>query len=123
MRVDPASPEPDADEVGRRVGSLSKVLHAHAGGLELTACDHDGTVGVRFTGMCTGCPLRPVTLAGLVRPALLELEGVERVHSEGGRMSRHAEERLAAAISEGGSSRLLEAVTCPGVTAPRADDE
>jgi hypothetical protein len=62
--------------------------------------------------MCTGCPLRPVTFAGLVKPALLEIDGVQSVHAEGGRMSRHAEERLAARMALPGSARLLTALSC-----------
>jgi Fe-S cluster biogenesis protein NfuA len=121
MPRDRTSPGPDADEVAQRVGSLSKVLDAHAGGLELTACEDDGQVGVRFTGLCAGYPLRRVAFAGLVRPALLELQGVECAHAEGRRMSRHAEVRLTAAGASGGS--LLEALACPGVPGARADEQ
>jgi Fe-S cluster biogenesis protein NfuA len=81
----------------RRLEELRPVLGAHAGGIELVEVD-GGTVRLRFTGMCTGCHLRPVTTASTVRPALLELEGVEAVEIEGSRVSAEAEARLAAAV-------------------------
>ncbi|HJU46947.1 MAG TPA: NifU family protein [Gaiellaceae bacterium] len=81
----------------RRLEELRPVLGAHAGGIELVEVD-GGTVRLRFTGMCTGCHLRPVTTASTVRPALLELEGVEAVEIEGSRVSAEAEARLAAAL-------------------------
>ena len=108
------------------VSSLSSVLHSHAGGLELVDLDDDGDVTVRFTGMCTGCPLRPVTFTGVIKPALLQLEGVESVHAEGGRLSRHAEARLADGMASLGSTRLLAALGCPGPTSTSGgpdDDE
>ena len=58
----------------------------------------DGVVRLRYTGMCTGCPLRPVTTASTVRPALLDVEGIEAVEVEGSRISAEAEARLAAAF-------------------------
>ena len=101
------------EDVAELVRSLSSVLHSHAGGLELVDVD-DGDVTVRFTGMCTGCPLRPVTFTGVIKPALLQLEGVDSVHAEGGRLSRHAEGRLAGGMASLGSTRLLTALGCPG---------
>jgi Fe-S cluster biogenesis protein NfuA len=80
-----------------RLEQLGDVLAAHAGGIELV--DHsDGVVRLRFTGMCTGCPLRPLTTASTVRPALLALDGVDAVEIEGSRISAEAEARIAAAF-------------------------
>ena len=59
----------------------------------------DGRVAVRFTGMCTGCPMRPLTTAATVRPVLLELDGVTAVSVEGSRISEEAELRLASALA------------------------
>ena len=106
-----------SQDIAELVGSLSAALHSHAGGLELVDHGDDGDVTVRFTGMCTGCPLRPVTFTGVVKPALLQLEGVESVHAEGGRLSRQAEERLAGGMASLGSTRLLTVLGCPGPTA------
>ena len=74
----------------QRLEALRPVLDAHAGGIELVAIDR-GVVRLRFTGMCTGCHLRPVTTASTIRPALLELDG--------SRISAEAEARLAAAFA------------------------
>ena len=77
-----------------RLDELSAVLGAHAGGVELVEVD-GGIVRLRYTGMCTGCPLRPLTTASTVRPALLALDGVESVEGriEGSRISRSEEPR------------------------------
>jgi Fe-S cluster biogenesis protein NfuA len=80
---------------------MRPVLDAHAGGIELVEVE-GSTVRLRFTGMCTGCHLRPLTTASTIRPALLELEGVEAVEIEGSRISAEAEARLAAALDRGG---------------------
>ena len=83
--------------VQQRLAELGPVLGAHAGGIELVEVV-GSTVRLRFTGMCTGCHLRPVTTASTIRPALLELAGVEAVEIEGSRISAEAEARLAAAL-------------------------
>jgi Fe-S cluster biogenesis protein NfuA len=105
-----SAPRRGGEALDRTVEELSQVLHAHAGGLELVDVDPDGGVTVRFTGMCTGCPVRPVTLVGLIKPALLEIEGVKSVTAEGGRMSAHAEARLAQQVNLCGGSRLRRAL-------------
>jgi Fe-S cluster biogenesis protein NfuA len=84
-----------------RLDELRPMLDAHAGGVELVGVE-GGVVRVRYTGMCTGCPLRPLTTVSMLRPALLELDGVESVEVEGSRISAEAEARLAAAFSKGG---------------------
>jgi Fe-S cluster biogenesis protein NfuA len=88
------------DAVLARIEELRPALDAHAGGVELVAVQGD-VVRLRFTGMCTGCPLRPVTTASTIRPALLELQGVTAVEIEGSRISAEAEARLAAAYARG----------------------
>ncbi len=83
---------------------LRPVLDAHAGGIELV--DVSGsTVRLRFTGMCTGCHLRPLTTASTIRPALLELADVDAVEIEGSRISAEADARLAAAFQLPSSKR------------------
>jgi Fe-S cluster biogenesis protein NfuA len=81
-----------------RLDELRRVLEAHAGGIELVEVA-GGIVSLRYTGMCTGCQLRPLTTASTVRPALLALPGVEAVEIEGSRISAEAEARLAAALA------------------------
>ena len=88
--------------VSDRLVTLSRVLGAHAGGVELVWI-REGVVRIRYTGMCTGCHLRPLTTASMVRPALLAIEGVTAVEVEGSRISAQAEERLAAAFVHSGA--------------------
>ncbi len=95
--------------VEQRIAQLGPVLDAHAGGVELLDVSPAGEVTLRFTGMCTGCRFRPLTMAGTLRPALLAVPGVTRVAAEGARISAEAEERLAYYFSVSGLSRLREA--------------
>jgi Fe-S cluster biogenesis protein NfuA len=88
------------------VARIDRRLRAHAGGLELRGVSPDGVVSVRYTGMCTGCPLRPLTTAATVRPALLGIDGVRELEVSGGRISDEAQRRIAAALGSGGA--------CPG---------
>ena len=92
------------DDVALRIDALGAVLGAHAGGVELVEVA-GGTVRIRYTGMCTGCPLRPLTTASTVRPALLELDGIEAVEVEGSRISAEAEARLVAAFGPDARAR------------------
>jgi Fe-S cluster biogenesis protein NfuA len=87
----------DEAAVARRIEEVSRLLWSHAGGIELDGLDQDGRVRIQFTGMCTGCPFRPVTLAATIRPALAEIPGVTEVEAAGVRVSEHAARRLAAA--------------------------
>lgn len=82
-------------KVQARVAQLDRLIKAHAGGLMLEGVARDGTVRVRFTGMCAGCENRPVTTIGSVRPALMAIEGVVRVEIVGARISEEAEQRIA----------------------------
>jgi Fe-S cluster biogenesis protein NfuA len=82
------------------IDSLSRLIRAHAGGLELVSVDDEhGAVTVRYTGMCVGCEFRPVTTEGSVRPALLAVAGVTEVLITGMRVSAEAEARLAQALA------------------------
>lgn len=98
---------PQVGAVADRIAAVSAALDAHAGGLELRSIADDGTVTVQFTGMCTGCPLRPVTFHGLVKPLLLKVEGVREVCAEGGRISAEAEARMARQLQLYGSACLV----------------
>ena len=92
------------DAILARLNELRPALEAHAGGIELLDLDA-GIVRLRYTGMCTGCPLRPLTTASTVRPALLSLPGVTDVQIEGSRISAEAEARLAAALANQGTQK------------------
>ena len=102
--------EPTRSAIEARLTLLASALDAHAGGVELRDLSTDGVVSLRFTGMCTGCPLRPVTLNGVVKPALMTIDGVNAVQAEGGRLSREAEERLGRQLALYGSGCVLDAV-------------
>lgn len=75
------------------VAALSRVLRAHGGSLDLLGQD-DGTVRLRFSGMCGSCPAKPSCLEATVRPALLAVEGVTEVDAEGTRLDPAAQARL-----------------------------
>jgi Fe-S cluster biogenesis protein NfuA len=78
-------------------GRIRPVLQAHGGDLTLLTVAN-GVVGVRFEGACVGCPLRPVTMAVTIGPALRAIAGVEGVQAEGVRVSQASASRLAAAL-------------------------
>ncbi|MGH2872120.1 MAG: NifU family protein [Solirubrobacteraceae bacterium] len=78
----------------RRVALVSRALAAHGGGIEIAGLDDRGTVRLRFTGLCAGCQLRPLTFAETVEPAIAALDGVTAVEADGARISEHALARL-----------------------------
>jgi Fe-S cluster biogenesis protein NfuA len=84
----------DRDAVEARLRDVSRLLRTHAGGLAVEDVSDDGTVRVRFTGQCTGCMFRPVTLEATIRPALLDVPGVACVEADGCRVSEEASRRL-----------------------------
>jgi Fe-S cluster biogenesis protein NfuA len=96
--------------VERRLDDLRRLLRTHAGSIDLLDLSPDGVVRVRLTGLCTACPLKPVTVTGTVRPALMSVDGVEAVEAEGACLSEEAEARLRAHLSEYGSRSLLRAL-------------
>jgi Fe-S cluster biogenesis protein NfuA len=100
-------------QIAARVATIDRMLAAHAGGLELQEV-RGGEVRVAYTGMCTGCPLRPLTTTATVRPALLALPDVTSVHVAGGRISTEAEQRLAAALGPAASRWSAGAPCLPG---------
>jgi Fe-S cluster biogenesis protein NfuA len=71
----------------------NRTLAAHAGGVELVEV-RDGPAGreavVRFTGMCTGCAFKPMTLAATVEPMLTGVDRITAVHALGGRADPEA---------------------------------
>jgi Fe-S cluster biogenesis protein NfuA len=94
-----------------RLADVNALLRAHAGGVELLNIGSDGVVAVRFAGKCTGCELKPLTLAGTVRPGLLAVDGVTEVVAEGARISEEAAQRVAAALGgDAGRRRWLQQV-------------
>lgn len=72
---------------------LNTRLRSHGGAVELSAAA-DGSVEVRFGGMCCGCPYKALTFEGTVRPTLERVPGVTAVHAPGTRVSGEASTRL-----------------------------
>jgi Fe-S cluster biogenesis protein NfuA len=78
------------------LGRLARQLAWHAGGVELVEVTASGVVELRFTGMCTGCPLRPMTMEATIRPALMSVAGVRDVTAPGARLAQEALTQLRA---------------------------
>lgn len=93
-----------------RVEALDSLLRSHAGGLELQSIDPGGVVRVRFTGMCVGCELRPVTASRVVEPVLRAISGVTAVEIAGGRVSEQAQAALEASAGCEDLQAILRAV-------------
>lgn len=89
----------DAELFDRRLAEVSRRLVAHAGGVELVDLTADGRVLLKYTGLCTGCPYRPLTSAVTVRPMLMQVPGITAVEIQGSRISEEAERRLADHLS------------------------
>jgi Fe-S cluster biogenesis protein NfuA len=49
---------------------VKPMLSMHGGGVELVEVTADGTVKVRLTGGCSGCPSAQMTLVGVVESAI-----------------------------------------------------
>lgn len=82
----------EAGAVATAVARADRALRAHAGGLDLVEI-RDGEAVVRFTGMCTGCAFKPMTMAATVEPMLTAVPGVTSVGAAGGRADPVAMER------------------------------
>jgi len=85
----------DRAALRERIDAVCALMRAHAGAIELVEVSERGVVRVRFTGMCAGCQLRPLTMRGTIAPALESLPGVTAVHADGARISEEAAQRLA----------------------------
>ena len=85
------------EEVSDRIADLNQMLASHAGGVQFEGLSKDGEVSLSFTGMCTGCGYRAVTMAAIIRPALTDIAGVSDVEAPGTRVSDVALRRLSAA--------------------------
>jgi Fe-S cluster biogenesis protein NfuA len=79
------------------LATVNQALHSHAGALEQVAVEN-GVVQLRYTGMCAGCPFRPLTTYATVKPLFRHQFGLE-VEVIGSRISAEAEERVVAAYA------------------------
>ena len=96
----------DRAALAARVDQVATVMGAHAGAIELLEVSDAGAVRVRFTGMCTGCMFRPLTMKGTVEPALLEVPGVTAVEAAGTRISAEAAARMRHYLGDAGPPPL-----------------
>ncbi len=85
----------DFAEVEERARLVSHLLQAHGGGIDVRPSSKLDTVIVRFTGLCTACSLRPLTVANIITPAFDGIQGLRDVEVDGCRVSAAALERLA----------------------------
>jgi Fe-S cluster biogenesis protein NfuA len=93
----------DSASLQRRIASLNVLIRSHAGEIELVDVSHEGVVTVRYMGMCAGCDYRPVTTAGTVEPALLDVPGVRKVTVVGVQVSEEALMRIRATLEGSGA--------------------
>jgi Fe-S cluster biogenesis protein NfuA len=82
------SPDRDDDAVLDEVeavldGAVRPALRGHLGGIDALGVDERGRVHVRFTGACTTCAYRKMTLVGAVYPRLAGIAGVEGIACDG----------------------------------------
>lgn len=78
-----------------RARLVSRMLAPHGGGVEVIDAGADGAVRLSFTGLCTACWMRPITLENVVGPAFRDLDGITDVQVDGVRISAGAQQRLA----------------------------
>ena len=109
-----AAPAIDRAALERRIDEVCRLMSAHAGGIELVGVSAAGAVRVRFTGMCMGCTLRPLTMRGTILPALSEIAGVTAVDADGTRISEEAAARLAGYLGTPSTLPALEPATPSG---------
>jgi Fe-S cluster biogenesis protein NfuA len=109
-----ATPPVDRAALERRIDDVCRLMSAHAGAIELLEVSAAGVVRVRFTGMCVGCVLRPLTMRGTVVPALSEIPGVTAVDADGTRISEEAAARLAGYLGAPSTLPVFEATTQSG---------
>lgn len=70
------------DQVEAALQKVRPALQADGGDVELVAVEEDGTVKVRLTGACGGCPMSTMTLKqGIERVLKQEIPEVKEVMS------------------------------------------
>jgi Fe-S cluster biogenesis protein NfuA len=89
----------DPDALRQRIRDIVDVMQSHAGAIELIDVSESGDVTIKFTGMCQGCRFRPMTLYGLIVPALREIPGIGRIDVRGLRLSDEAVQRMTTAFA------------------------
>jgi Fe-S cluster biogenesis protein NfuA len=93
--------QPTDDVLARRVQAkldsyIRPNLHMHGGDAVVASVEH-GVVTLEMAGACDACMFRPNTYASVLRPVLMDVDGVTEVRVAGVRISRHALARIDAA--------------------------
>jgi Fe-S cluster biogenesis protein NfuA len=88
----------DREALSRHLDDVNALLSTHAGAVEILDVSAGGVVSLRFTGKCTGCELKALTLAASVRPSLMAVDGVTEVVATGACVSEEATRRISEAI-------------------------
>jgi Fe-S cluster biogenesis protein NfuA len=97
----------DRAKLEARARLVSRMLAPHGGGVEVVDAGADGAVRLSFTGLCTACWMRPITLENVVGPAFRDLDGVADVQVDGVRISAAAQQRLSQASARRDSLKAL----------------
>jgi Fe-S cluster biogenesis protein NfuA len=106
MRTSDTPARVDGTRLEARARLVSSMLAPHGGGVEVIDAGADGTVRLSFTGLCTACWMRPITLENIVGPAFRDLNGVADVQVDGVRISARAQERLSQASARRDSVKV-----------------
>jgi Fe-S cluster biogenesis protein NfuA len=80
-----------SDVLGARV---MPILRSHGGGVAVRSL-RDGVLELEWQGACLGCPLRAMTVVAVLEPALLGIDGIDRIEA-GVRLSAAARDRIRA---------------------------
>jgi len=68
------------EKVEEALNSIRAYLQADGGDVELVGVEEDGTVKVRLTGACKGCPMSQMTIQmGVERSLKEKIPGVKKV--------------------------------------------
>ncbi|WP_138974031.1 NifU family protein [Patulibacter medicamentivorans] len=74
---------PERHAVQAALDEIRPRIHAHHGDVEIRDLDEDGTLRLRFTGNCVGCPYQAVTFGAALHDQLAAVDGVSDVQIEG----------------------------------------
>lgn len=73
-------------------------VRSHLGDVEVTGVDEQGVVHVHFTGACTLCSYKKLTMLGAIYPRVRAVEGVSGVAADGVPISQADLDRSARAF-------------------------
>jgi Fe-S cluster biogenesis protein NfuA len=72
----------EKEKIEEALGKIRPALQMDGGNVELVSVEDDGTVKVRLTGACSGCPMSQMTLkAGVERTLKEAVPGISSVEA------------------------------------------